>query len=249
MTNREAEIDGNKLTTFKTVKDEEGADKVEVYENRIQKAPVWLIAMLKYLPLVLILLTADWGYRMWNGIGMGLAAAYMYWFLWMVDNKPKQFYPVTISAVLVITAFGLFFGKLIYVNHIISMVINLFLMKILYDDLMFKQYNHYFTVEDKAGMFVYTPNPVAYGLKNQKHIGRFLIGIMGISLVMITVNGAILFQEYRQGKLKYDAWVAQDQKNTQEMISGRAELIAEKPVEENLSKSQRELREQLGIEE
>lgn len=247
MTNREASIAGDKLTTKKVSKNEAGEEVVETFENTLIKTPSWLVALLKYFPLVLILLTGDWGYYMWNGIGMFFAAGYMYWFFWMKQNAPQQFYPVTIGSILVIAVVGLMIGKLLYANHIVSTTISLFLIKLLYDDIMFKQYDKYFTVQGKIGMFVYVPDVIKYKETNQLHITRFLVGVMVIGLVMITVNGAIAFKEYRAEQKQFEEYSAQEAKNALQSKSKKAELINVNVVEENLTKEQIQLREQLGI--
>lgn len=249
MTERDAEIVGNEITTKKIVVEEDGkTQREETYTNSIKKTPWWLIALIKYLPIVLILLTADWGYRLWNGVGLFFAAIYVFWFFWMSENNPKQFYPVSITALILMLLVGFWTGTLLYANHILSNVVYLFLIKLLYDDLIFKLYDRYYSVEGKIGMFVFTPDKINYSPINKGHVQKFLLGAAGISLIVIVVNGALMFNDYRETQARNAAWLEQQQKEEALTRSGKAQVVKETKTDENLSKEQMRLRQELGIE-
>ena len=243
MTEKEAEIQNNVIRTSKTFTDDDGKEKIEHYENKLEKAPLWLIFMVKYLPILLIFLTADWGVRLWNGIGFFFAAAYMLWFVWMVEQKPKQFYPVTIASVIVVVSIGFASGTLLYANHIVSDVVYLFLLKLIYDDYTFLNNNRYFTVVGKIGMFVYIPIENRYTEKDKNIINMSLIGLMGLSLIVIVVNSVIIYKEYRQNEITKKRML----NIIEHPKKSHTEFIAQKPQDENLTKDQIQLRKQLGI--
>lgn len=249
MTEREAEITGTEITTKKIVTDEdEKTQREETYVNTIKKTPWWVIALVKYLPIMLILLTADWGYRLWNGIGLFFAAIYVFWFFWMSEHNPKQFYPVSITALILMLFVGFWTGTLLYANHILSNIVYLFLIKLLYDDLMFRLYDQYYSVEGKIGMFVFVPVKTNYSNTNKGHIQKFLLGAAGISLVLIVVNGALMFNEYREAQARTASWMEQQKNEESLMRSGKAQVVKETKTDENVSKEQMRLRQELGIE-
>lgn len=249
MTSREAEINNGTITTTQMVPNKEGEGEVEVtYTNTLEKAQWWLIALIKYIPILLILLTADWGYRLWNGIGMFFSALYMLWYFWMSEHKPEHFYPVSIAALIVLLSIGLFTGTLLYANHILSDIVYLFLLKLLYDDYSFKTYERYYAVEGKTGMFVYVPVSTKYAQKHKNQIQYFLVGIIALSLIMIAANGAMLFKEYRDEKAQMRMLEELQKKEDQAKHSMKAQIINTPKVDENLTQEQVQLREELGIE-
>lgn len=248
MEERDADIDGNQLITQKVVlAEDEKTEITETYVNTIIKTPWWFIVLIKYLPIMLILITADWGYHLWNGIGLFFAAVYMLWFLWMEKNKPAQFYPVTISAIIILLIVGLLTGKLLYANHIVSDVIYLFLIKLLVDDYLFKTYNQYYSIAGKNGMFVYLPITTEYTNKQKSYIQNSLLGLAGISLIAIVINSAFLYKEYRVNQVNQVAWDIKQKAEAVARKSGKAEIIKTINVEENLTDAQKQLRKQLGI--
>lgn len=249
MTERKATFLGDKVVTEKIIPGEDGAEStVETYTNEVVKTPWWVIALVRYLPILLILLTADWGIDLWNGVGMFFAAAYMLWYLWMSGNKPTHFYPVSIAALLVLLGTGFLSGTLLYANHILSDIVYLFLAKMLYDDYTSRAYERYYSVVGKTGMFVYV-DPAVQQTEHDKNIIRWaLVGIAAVSLVIIVANAAIMFKEYQRQKAIEQQMLLNEQKAAERRKSAKAELIIEKKSEENLTAEQARLRQQLGIE-
>lgn len=250
MVERDAVIEGNKILTKKMIKDDDtGIEKEDTYTNSLSKAPWWLISLVKYLPILLIILSADWGYHMWNGVGLFFAALYMLWFDWMTKNKPEHFYPVTGGILLALIVIGLWTGKLLYVNYILSYTVYFFLIVYLYNEIMFKMYEHYYMVDGRIGMFVYVPINIKKEEKHEGHYFKFFIAIAAISLIMIVANGALIFKEYQAQKASYVKWVAEQKNQEKEERSGVGKLV-NVPVQkaEVLTQEQRQLREELGIE-
>lgn len=245
---RKAQLDGNTIVTEKSAKDDEtGETVIEKYTNTIQKAPWWIIFIIKYVPIILILLSADWGYYLWNGVGLFFAAAYMLWYFWMTENKPEQFYPVSIALVVALLLVGLFTGKMVYSSHIIANVVYFFLLKLMYDDYMFKVYERYYTIEGKTGMFVYMPVKIKYTAQNSKHIHGFLLGVIAVSLAMIVFNSVVMYKEYRADQER-KAYMLQQMKEAEALKkSTKAQLVIEKKHDEGLSPEQIQLRQQLEI--
>lgn len=247
MEEREVQLQGDVLHTKKKIKKEDGTEEEIQYQNIIEKTPSWMVFLVRHLPIILILVTADIGVQMWNGVGFLFAALFVYWYLFATKEKIKHFYPVAIGSVVAMTILGLLTGKLLYVNHVLSDVVYLFLLKMLADDYLFKNLDKYYSVHGKIGMFVYFPTRDAYNQKEKTIAERILIGLAALSLIVVVVNSALMYKEYKQEEEYKKILLIQQQKQAEEKKSKKAVLVIQKVVEENLTQEQVELRKQLGI--
>lgn len=248
MEEREAEIHGDTIITKKMVDiDEQGTQQEETYTNHITKSPWWMVGMIKYLPILLILVTADWGVQLWNGIGLFFASLYMFWYFWMQENKPNQFYPVTIGSIVVLLVGGFLSGTLLYANHIVSDVIYLFLIKMLIDDYLFKNHERFYKVDGKVGMFVYFKEDNQYSDKWKYNLNIALIGLAAIALVITVINGAMAYNEYRKAKQIEAELEVREKQYALDKNKTRAVLVQPTHTQEKLTDDQILLRQQLEI--